>query len=260
MEVALGRAVVGPGVGVAAVGDGLGEEPVQRLGVAQLVLGERADRDVLLEDRADPGPLGIGEPDDELVVGHREQEQRERPLAAVAGAPETSIASGSKRGADPSSTARVRLRLGLARLLAGRRELVAHDVAAGLLERAVERRLEQVEVVEDVDVGAPDDPQVDALLAPAEHLAGVVQGELASGAMTEPPWRIGSPSFSRRNTSHASSTPDAPGPLSAWSAGIESVMRPPPEDRRGSRRGPSGSTSRLARRNSSRSCDLGRGS
>ncbi len=88
VEVALGRPVVGPGVGVAAVGDGVGEQAVERLGVAELVLGERADRDVLLEDRADPRPLGIAEPDDELVVGHAEQEDRERPLAAVAGAAE----------------------------------------------------------------------------------------------------------------------------------------------------------------------------
>ena len=56
--------------------------------MAELVLGERADRDVLLEDRPDPGPLGVAEADDELVVGHRQQEQRERPLAAVAGARE----------------------------------------------------------------------------------------------------------------------------------------------------------------------------
>ena len=66
------------------------------------------------------------------------------------------------------------LRLGLAGRLASRGQLVAHDVAAGLLERAIERRLEQVRVVEVDDVGAPDDPQPDALLAPAVQLAGVV--------------------------------------------------------------------------------------
>ena len=60
---------------------------------------------------------------------------------------------------------------------AGGGELVAHHVAARLLERAVERRLEQVRVGEVVDVGAADDPQADALLAPAVHLAGVVEGE-----------------------------------------------------------------------------------
>ena len=54
----LGRlAVVGEGVGVGA--GQLAEQAVQRRGVAELVLGERAHRDVLLEDRRDPGPLGV---------------------------------------------------------------------------------------------------------------------------------------------------------------------------------------------------------
>ena len=52
VEVAVRRAVVGERVGVAAVADEIGEQPVERLGVAELVLGERAHRDVLLEDRA----------------------------------------------------------------------------------------------------------------------------------------------------------------------------------------------------------------
>ena len=59
MAVLLGRPVVGDRVGVAAVVAELGEQLVQRLGVAELVLGERADRHVLLEDRRDPGPLGV---------------------------------------------------------------------------------------------------------------------------------------------------------------------------------------------------------
>ena len=40
----------------------------------ELVLGQRAHRDVLLEERRDAGPLGVGEADDELVVGHRQQQ------------------------------------------------------------------------------------------------------------------------------------------------------------------------------------------
>jgi hypothetical protein len=74
VAVLVGRPVVGDRVGVAAVVAELGEELVQRLGVAQLVLGQRAHRHVLLEDRRDSGPLGVREADDELVVGHREQQ------------------------------------------------------------------------------------------------------------------------------------------------------------------------------------------
>ena len=76
--VALDRAVVGDRVGVAAVVDHLGHQPVQRLGMAELVLGERAHRHVLLEHRRDPRPLGVAEADDELVIGHREEQQRQR--------------------------------------------------------------------------------------------------------------------------------------------------------------------------------------
>jgi len=50
VAVLVGRPVVGDRVGVAAVVAELGEELVQRLGVAQLVLGERAHRHVLLEE------------------------------------------------------------------------------------------------------------------------------------------------------------------------------------------------------------------
>src|SRR4029079_19628155 len=44
-------------------------------------------------------------------------------------------------------------------------------------ERAIERRLEQVRVVEVDDVGAPDDPEPDALLATPEQLPGVMGGQ-----------------------------------------------------------------------------------
>src|SRR5207247_1194341 len=66
------------GVLVPAVGEDLGEELVQGTGVPQLVLRDRADRDVLFEEWRDAGPLGIGEAADELVVGHRQEELRER--------------------------------------------------------------------------------------------------------------------------------------------------------------------------------------
>ena len=78
VAVALDRAVVRDRVGVAAVVEHLGQQPVQRLGVAELVLGDRADRHVLLEHRRDPRPLRVAEADDELVVGHRQQQQRQR--------------------------------------------------------------------------------------------------------------------------------------------------------------------------------------
>src|SRR6185503_20749706 len=77
----------------------------------------------------------------------------------------------------PSSSALVRLRLGSTADLAGGGKLVAHHVAAGLLERAIERRLEEIRIGEIVDVGPPDDPEVDALLAASVHLPGVVDRE-----------------------------------------------------------------------------------
>ena len=74
-----GLAIVGKRVGIAA--GQLGQQPVQRGRVAQLVLGERAHRDVLFEQRRDPGPLRVGEADHELVVGHR---AAAAPASAVA--------------------------------------------------------------------------------------------------------------------------------------------------------------------------------
>ena len=76
MAVLGGLAVVGDGV---RVGPGqLAEQAVQRRRVAQLVLGERAHRHVLLEERRDARPLGVGEADHELVVGHREEQPCQR--------------------------------------------------------------------------------------------------------------------------------------------------------------------------------------
>ena len=85
VKVTLGRAIVGDGVGVAAIRDDLGEQAVERLGVTQLVLCQRADRHILLEDRSDPRPFGVAEADDELVVRHRQQQQCDGALPAVTG-------------------------------------------------------------------------------------------------------------------------------------------------------------------------------
>ena len=76
VAVVVGLAVVGERVGIGA--GQLAEQPVERGRVAQLVLGERAHRDVLLEERRDPGPLRVGEADHELVVGHRAEQLRQR--------------------------------------------------------------------------------------------------------------------------------------------------------------------------------------
>ena len=77
MVIALGRAIEGDRVGVAAVGHDIGQQAVQGLGVPQLVLGEGAHGHVLFEERRNPRPLGVAEADDELVVRHREQQQRQ---------------------------------------------------------------------------------------------------------------------------------------------------------------------------------------
>ena len=54
------------------------QQLVQRPGVADLVLRDRAGRDVLLEHRRDAGPLGVPEADHELVVGQRQQQLGQR--------------------------------------------------------------------------------------------------------------------------------------------------------------------------------------
>ena len=66
-------AIVGERVRIPRPGS-LRQEPVERLRMSQLVLGQRAHRDVLFEQRRDAGPLRVGKPDDELVVGHRAEE------------------------------------------------------------------------------------------------------------------------------------------------------------------------------------------
>ena len=48
--------------------------------MADLVLGDRAHGHVLLEERRDAGPLGVPVTDDELVVGHGEEETLEARL------------------------------------------------------------------------------------------------------------------------------------------------------------------------------------
>ena len=65
-------AAVGDAVGV-VIGQ-LGKQLVQRSGMADLVLGDRAGRDVLLEHRRDAGPLRVPEADHELVVGGAEDQ------------------------------------------------------------------------------------------------------------------------------------------------------------------------------------------
>ena len=53
-----------------------GGELVQRPRVPDLVLRDGRERDVLLEERRDPGPLRVSPAEEELVVGDREQEVR----------------------------------------------------------------------------------------------------------------------------------------------------------------------------------------
>ena len=77
VAVVVGLPIVREGVLVPTVVEDLGKELVQRPRVAQLVLRDRADRDVLLEQRRDARPLGIHEAGDELVVRHRQQQPRE---------------------------------------------------------------------------------------------------------------------------------------------------------------------------------------
>ena len=57
------------------------EQLIQRAGMPDLILGDRAGRHVLLEHRRDAGPFGIPEADDELVVGNAQQQLSERVAA-----------------------------------------------------------------------------------------------------------------------------------------------------------------------------------
>ncbi len=71
-----GGTTEGDAVGV-VIGQ-LGQKLVERLGMADLVLGDRAGCDVLLEHRRDTGPFRVPEADDELVVGDAQDQLRQR--------------------------------------------------------------------------------------------------------------------------------------------------------------------------------------
>ena len=64
-----------------------GGELVERPRVADLVLGDRRERDVFLEERRDPGPLRVAPAEDELVVGDREEQVRARRSRVSSPAP-----------------------------------------------------------------------------------------------------------------------------------------------------------------------------
>ena len=63
---------------VGAVTGQLGKHLVPDAGMADLVLGNRAEGNVLFEHRRDAGPLRVAETDHELVVGHRQQQTGQR--------------------------------------------------------------------------------------------------------------------------------------------------------------------------------------
>jgi hypothetical protein len=81
----------------------LGEQPVQRLRMADLVLRERAEGNVLLEQGSDPGPLGVPEAEHELVVRHAAEQPGERVVGRLV---ESWAAGGAcrSREAHPCST------------------------------------------------------------------------------------------------------------------------------------------------------------
>jgi hypothetical protein len=62
-------------------------ELVQRPRVSDLVLGDRRECDVLLEERRDARPLRVAPAEHELVVGQLEQEVSSRPRCPLAHAP-----------------------------------------------------------------------------------------------------------------------------------------------------------------------------
>ena len=114
------------------------------------------------------GGLQVGlDADSTLDPGGHAEPDSVIPASAAPGA-----GAGGRSGRRPSA------RGGPLRLpgpFAGSSQLVAHHVPTGLLERAIERRIEQVLVVELHDVGPPDHPQPEALAAPGVELAGVVE-------------------------------------------------------------------------------------
>jgi hypothetical protein len=65
----------------------LGDDLVERAGVADLVLRDRGERDVLLEERRDPGPLRVPPADDQLVVRQREEDVSPRRCRHALGPP-----------------------------------------------------------------------------------------------------------------------------------------------------------------------------
>ena len=144
MAVLVGLAVEREAVGILA--GQRAAQLVQQPGVADLVLGERREGDVLLEHGRDAGPLRVAEADHELVVGHGQQQigdgraQLRIEARRVEGRQVGLDQLASRLGESPLSFGR------LVRPLLGRVELVAHHVAAGPLERAIERRLEQVRI------------------------------------------------------------------------------------------------------------------
>jgi hypothetical protein len=74
-------AVEGERVGVGAeLGRG---EVVESARVTDLVLRDRGEGDVLLEERGDPGPLGVAPAEDQLVVGKLEEQLSPRPCLRV---------------------------------------------------------------------------------------------------------------------------------------------------------------------------------
>src|SRR5207237_223250 len=54
------------------------DEPVEQPRVRELVLGDRGERQVLLDVRRPPRPLRMAVADDELIVGEREEEREPR--------------------------------------------------------------------------------------------------------------------------------------------------------------------------------------
>ena len=71
--VLLGLAVERQRVGVGA--ELLGREVVEGARMPDLVLRDRREGDVLLEERRDPGPLRVAPAEDQLVVGELEQQR-----------------------------------------------------------------------------------------------------------------------------------------------------------------------------------------
>ncbi len=131
-------------------------ELVQRPRVPDLVLGDRRERDVLLEEGRDPRPLRVPPAEDELVVGDREQEV------------------GARRSLASALRSHVERACSLACLLQPRLDRVAVD--APVLHLELVREL--VDLAHGV---ARDEPERDRLLPPPVLLARVDLGEALVG-------------------------------------------------------------------------------